>query len=369
MKSILYLMNVNWGWIKQRPHFLAEELCEFFQVDVFYQKHYKKGKDDNKAKGLPQQLNLHELFRLPLDERIGILKSFNLKLIQNKLNRQSKNSAFIWYSKPDHVQWFSPRKKTNAIKIYDCMDDMLAFPDVMNNPDLKNLIFKMEKELIDNCEIILASSDYLAAKLRSRYSTNKDIHVVNNAMHFYSKKENYSNPKFEELKKNYKVLTYVGTIAEWFEFEKVIKGLDKTKNTVLVLFGPASVKIPVHPKIFHLGTIEHKLVADVMEKSDALILPFEVNELIEAVNPVKMYEYIHSGNHVIASRYGETLKFEPYANLYSNENELVDLLIKLDNESLSYKQDKSNCLAFAQQNTWKARAKIISDILKDDVKA
>lgn len=358
-------MNVNWGWIKQRPHFLAEELSEFFQVDAFYQKHYKKRKDDNKAKDLPQHLNLHELFRLPMDEKMAMLKSINLKLIQNKLNKKSSTSDFIWYSKPDHIKWFSPSIKTKAIKIYDCMDDMLAFPDVMNNPDLKKSIYKMEKELVDNCEVVLASSDYLAAKLKNRYQTNKNIHVVNNAMHFYSNKERYSNPKFSELTKNHKVVTYVGTIAEWFEFEKIIQGLDETNNLVLVLFGPSTVKIPTHPKIFHLGTIEHKFVADVIEKSSALVLPFEVNELIEAVNPVKLYEYIHSGNHVIASRYGETLKFEPYANLYSSENELVDLLIKLDDGSLLYKQDKLNCLEFAKKNTWKSRAKIISEILND----
>ena len=37
-KKILYLMHIPWGWIKQRPHFLAELLSIDFDVDVFYKK-------------------------------------------------------------------------------------------------------------------------------------------------------------------------------------------------------------------------------------------------------------------------------------------------------------------------------------------
>ena len=42
MKKILYLMHVPWGWIKQRPHFIAENLSKYYKVNVFYKKAYKK---------------------------------------------------------------------------------------------------------------------------------------------------------------------------------------------------------------------------------------------------------------------------------------------------------------------------------------
>lgn len=356
-------MNVNWGWIKQRPHFLAEELSAFFEVDAYYQKHYKKGKQDTKAVELPEHLKLHKMFRLPKDEKFGLLKNINLKLIQNKLQKAEKKSDFIWYSKPDHVNWCKPSASKKSIKVYDCMDDMLAFPDVMKNEERRKLVFESEKELVDHCEIILASSQNLADKLKKRYQTDKTIHVVNNAMHFYPKKEKWQNEEFDSLKSKGKVITYVGTIAEWFEFDKVIKALDQTNGLTLVLFGPSSVKIPTHTKIKHLGTIEHRFVADVLDRSDALILPFEVNELIEAVNPVKLYEYISSGNFVIASRYGETLKFEPYAYLYTGESELFDLFSKLDQGILPSKMDTVSCRNYALANTWTARAKEITHIL------
>ena len=40
MKRILYFMHVDWNWIKQRPHFLAEGLSQHFKVDVWHEKTY-----------------------------------------------------------------------------------------------------------------------------------------------------------------------------------------------------------------------------------------------------------------------------------------------------------------------------------------
>ena len=36
MKKIVYLMHVDWNWIKQRPHFIAGELSHFYDVEIFY---------------------------------------------------------------------------------------------------------------------------------------------------------------------------------------------------------------------------------------------------------------------------------------------------------------------------------------------
>ena len=47
MKKILYVMHISWGWIKQRPQFIAEELAKTCEVDVYYRmsNHNKKGEN------------------------------------------------------------------------------------------------------------------------------------------------------------------------------------------------------------------------------------------------------------------------------------------------------------------------------------
>ena len=42
MKKILYVMNVEWNWIKQRPHFIAEGLSKNYHVEVLYRYWYNR---------------------------------------------------------------------------------------------------------------------------------------------------------------------------------------------------------------------------------------------------------------------------------------------------------------------------------------
>ena len=50
--KILYLMHVDWNWIKQRPHFIAEKLfLNEIEVNVFYQKYFYKKRLTANTKG------------------------------------------------------------------------------------------------------------------------------------------------------------------------------------------------------------------------------------------------------------------------------------------------------------------------------
>ena len=35
-KKILYIMHLDWRYIKQRPHFIAEALSNFYSINVIY---------------------------------------------------------------------------------------------------------------------------------------------------------------------------------------------------------------------------------------------------------------------------------------------------------------------------------------------
>ena len=41
-RQILYYSNVDWYWIKQRPHFIAEGLARTYNVKFVYQHRYNR---------------------------------------------------------------------------------------------------------------------------------------------------------------------------------------------------------------------------------------------------------------------------------------------------------------------------------------
>ena len=88
-------------------------------------------------------------------------------------------------------------------------------------------------------------------------------------------------------------------------------------------------------------------------------MPFKVNELIRSVNPVKLYEYIYMGKHIVAPEYGETLKFAQYVHLYKSKKDFFTIIDNIFTiKELDPNRVKSMRL-FAENNTWSNRYKII----------
>ena len=109
--------------------------------------------------------------------------------------------------------------------------------------------------------------------------------------------------------------------------------------------------------------VPHDMVFAVMEHSDALIMPFVLNELILSVNPVKLYEYIYSSKPCLAPRYGESEAFGDYVYLYESKEECCRTINELINGK-GAKHSKDENITFALSNTWKERVEQIEKIIQ-----
>ena len=123
-----------------------------------------------------------------------------------------------------------------------------------------------------------------------------------------------------------------------------------------------ATSIPNHPRIVALGPIDRNYIFAFMEKAKALIMPFMVNELIESVNPVKLYEYIYSGKPSLASYYSETDKFKDYVCLYRDYDELKKYAKDIVDNSLAVRSNH-DIDTFIKQNTWAERINVVEKAL------
>ena len=368
MIRILYLMHVPWGWIKQRPHFLAEYLAKDFAVDVYYKKPILVHKRHllSQEKIVPN-LSIRGFRQIPFD-KIPVVKHFKLNFINKLLLRYQLPDFgeydYIWFTCPSMYLLFSERIKATNRLVYDCMDDMLEFSFCKNNTLLRSKMLNAERELLRKSDIVFCSSDYLKNKILSRTGISRNVVTLNNAVELPKIKtpsivsENIASI-LSELKKMPHPLLYIGTISEWFDFKLMLKLFERYKNVNLVLAGPTNTEIPSHPQIHYIGTVNRDYIFALMSSAWCLIIPFQLNELIRSVNPVKLYEYIYAGKPIIASKYEETMKFLPYVELYESENDFFEVIDKyLSVESLS--EDKRKEMKdFAGHNTWSDRYEIV----------
>lgn len=371
MKSILYLINVNWNWIKQRPHFISENLSEDYLVTVLQKRYLNNPFKNNNLVRNPRvstsTFRIIDYIQLPNNKSyfigsrtiIGYLNSFLLWYAKKRIKA---NYDYVWITSPNIYKNLISMIPHNAKMIYDCMDDYLAFPKVQRDTNLQQLIFDSENELVNQAAITIFSSEYLKNTLQKRYNKKIRSVVVNNAIELPDINNSLNCEKVQLLRNYEKPLVYIGTISEWFDFETVLFALERYQDFDVFLFGPKSCVIPNHPRIHYLGSVSHNEIFPIMSVSYALIMPFVVNDLIKSVNPVKLYEYIYSGKPVLSVRYGETEKFGDFVLLYNGKEEFCQLL-QIINEGL-IKCNNQRAREFVEANTWRARHRQISTIIE-----
>jgi hypothetical protein len=365
-KTILYIMHIPWGWIKQRPHFIAENLAHNnFDVDIKYRKSNRLTKKDFvKNNKVSPTLNIKG-YRIISFQKIPLLKIFETDWINKIIFRISVNNNYkydyIWITSPLIYNYLCKVTKKNKL-VYDCMDDFLEFPEVKEDITTYNKFYFLEKKILLESDIVFCSSEHLASVLKNRYNIDREIIIVNNAINLYNNvKSNNTDSQLvvDFIKELENPFIYIGTISSWFDFNTIISFLNTNKNSNVVLIGPkGNTSIPLHDRLHFLGPIEHDQIFEVMSCAKALIMPFILNDLILSVNPVKLYEYIYSGKPIIARRYAETLKFEKFISLYEDEREFVEIADKIINGSIK-KESAILMKEFAKKNTWEERCKQI----------
>lgn len=264
--------------------------------------------------------------------------------------------------------------KRNITLIYDCMDDTLAFPKIAKNNHKVAYLSKDEQDLLKASHFIFASSETLLNRLKNItvFSSQQQYKVINNALDeagqaYISLDDEHP---FSMLYKKYKqegftILIYVGTIASWLDIQSIQKSLSVFTDIVYFFVGPIEIDLPCHQRVIHIKPVEHVYVKDIMCQADILIMPFIVNQLIESVDPVKMYEYISCHKPIIATAYNETFKFSRYAQLYHSPEEYcnyIDAHLKKLDQRVMVSQEEIK--SFVRDNTWKNRVSIINEMLQ-----
>lgn len=363
-------MHVHWGWIKQRPQFVAEHLSLSgeYKVTVFCESSYKK--ETLVDKKPHSALEVNELSRLPFG-RFRLIRWINSIFYKQQLKKALTKTDVIWITYPYLYEWIAGLNLDNIRLVYDCMDDALEAPNVRDNALIRSTLFSLEEKIVKHADVVFASSDNLKRKLVQRYALNPDaIHVVNNAMSIqnctattpYS--HNFSTLKKSLLDEQKKKIMYLGTIGKWIDFNLIHKSLALFPDIVYVFIGPKENNPMPHERLLFFPPIPHHEVFDAMALADALIMPFVVSEFIMGVNPVKVYEYIHSTKPAIVVAYPETDRFSEYVNLYKNQEEFFELIDYLVSNKLGTKASAEKSSAYVHQNTWGSRSKFILDVLR-----
>lgn len=238
--------------------------------------------------------------------------------------------------------------------VYRCVDDLTHFDGIPPN------VREVEKELVQKADVVLATAGTLKSRLEGY---RPDVHSLPNAVDFDFFSAYDIEGKATEIDSYQNIVLYVGTIGEWFDCDLIRYCAEKREEYTFVLIGPQRTDISALQGVDNIKLLGPRNYQDVplyMKKSDVGIIPFKMNDLVDAVNPLKIYEYFACGLPVVATGAKELKKMGSPAALYHDYDEALRYL---DAAMAEGSKRADEYISFARDNSWDARCDEIFRIL------
>lgn len=349
--KILYFSTVNWNWIKQRPHFIAEGLAdrnievEYISLTPILKQNIKK----HKIKG--KLLKINDKYVLPFASKNKYVQMLNKHYIERVLNQKYD---VIILTHPFQYNYISKALKYSPKIIYDCMDNMPYF----YNEKLKQEVIEEEKKLCEKANAIITSSNYLKERIIREYGISiSKVTVIKNAVD-----QSFISSATEKVELEHPNMIYIGTIGKWFDYETINKFAASNPEYTIYLIGPVDNECrnkvnSLNANIKLLGAIEHKKIKSYIIAGDIMLIPFKNNELIRGVDPVKMYEYLALNKPVISSYWNELSIYKQNSLVYFyntvQEFKEQEKITSKATETITNKLSENK--KFIYQNNWNIR--------------
>lgn len=254
----------------------------------------------------------------------------------------------LWISNPKNYWLVNVIKYEKLIfRIPDDFLHMRAWPSSIKD---------IESELIDKADVIFVTSANLEDKVKKR---GKSAYGLKNGVDF-----NFFN-KEVEMPKEYigseNRIVYVGAIKEWFDKDLLKVAAAKLQNSNFFIIGKPQIDISdieEYPNVYFLGPRDYKEIPRYLKCADVGIIPFKVNELTNAVNPLKLYEYCASGLQVVSTNLEEVKNINAPIYISNNTDEFCE------NIKTAMANDwKEEIIKFAKDNSWEARFETLKEAL------
>ena len=184
--------------------------------------------------------------------------------------------------------------------VYDCMDHHAGF-----STNDKTMLL-LEEQLPQEAGLVVTTSQHLH-DWASQY--NPSAVLIRNATdtaHF-SKPPEEAPPELESIYQP--IIGYYGAISDWFDIQLMESLARSRPDWTFVLigntFGCDTSGIEELSNVLLLGEKPYHELPAYLHRFQVALIPFKKNELTQATNPVKLYEYLATGKPVISTELPE----------------------------------------------------------------
>lgn len=357
-KKVLYIMGIDWEWIYQRPQAIAGYLSRDYEVTAAYPvKIWDRIRTGNKNGIRDTEEENADIRRLKLWVFPFQRKSRMIGRIADQYRRFRlkgyQQYEYIYVSDPLAIEYIP--EDYRGLLIYDCIDE---HGQMCPDENMRRRVVKDEGLLLQRSDIIIVTSQNLLQKKTKL--CGKKINLVRNG----TECAKICEVKGAVIKKRY-AIGYTGTIAEWFDRGLIERSARKHRDLEYHLIGPSDAPCQTENRnVIYDGVVGHAVLRYHVKDYDCLIMPFMVNEVVKAVDPVKLYEYVAFGKCIISVYYDELEYFREFVYFYHTEEEYDILIRELVRQGFPPKYNETQQKEFLERNSWQERYKNIRRLME-----
>lgn len=303
--------------------------------------------------------------RLPAFERVKLVEYFNEKLNNLVFNKYLSKPFILLINDPQANQNDVDRcAEKSSFTIFDWSDDFVEFS---NDLEERKICASKCKKYCEISNVVFTVNERLRS--RAKYY-NVEAYTIRNATNcftFYNKLQNIQVKK--KLKNSHNFLIgYVGWLnSSRLDLDLLNYIIPKRPDTQFLFIGPKSEPFPLGYEIPNfrnvklLPAVKYVDYPSYISALDICILPNKISPHTDGNDPIKIYDYLFSGNPIVCTNTAGTEAFSDY--LYCADDkyqflENIDVAFYSDTETM-----RENRVEVAKNNSWQHRFIEIEKIL------
>lgn len=235
--------------------------------------------------------------------------------LRNLCRRLHLQRPIVWTFLPN-VNWLLGRLHEQMV-IYHCVDEYSEFSGVP-----KEVIVRMERELIRRADLVFTSAEKLCAERREINPRTYFIPHGVDVAHFSRALDPATTVATEIAALPKPVIGFFGLLADWVDLDMIGALARARPQWSFALVGKAQTDLRAVeglPNVRLVGQRPYAALPGYCRGFDVGLIPFRMNELTLRVNPLKLREYLAAGLPVVSTPLPEVVRYQGVVHIATNK--------------------------------------------------